>query len=26
MVFIRAVILDMYFKGAYRKDRSRDAP
>ena len=26
MVFIGAVILDMYFKGAYRKDRSRDTP
>jgi len=25
MVFIGAVILDMYFKGAYRKGRSRDA-
>jgi len=26
MVFIGTVILDMYFKGAYRKGRSRDAP
>ena len=25
MVFVGAVILDMYFKGAYRKGRSRDA-